>query len=211
MRHFIASAFLIAALALPSSAQPPKAERFESKGGMVVCVSPLGADVGVSILKNGGNAVDAAVAVAFAQAVTWPEAGNIGGGGFMMVAAPGRDVTCIEYRETAPAAATVDLLADGKVTWLNHKAAGVPGTVRGLALAHKSFGKLKWIDVVMPAVKLAEDGFAIDGVLANGLNRVLADTKTTNAEFKRVYGKPDGTKWKAGDRLVSPDLGRTLR
>ena len=211
MCRFIAFALLIVALVLPSSAQPPKAERVESKGGMVVCVSPLGAEVGVSILKRGGNAVDAAVAVAFAQAVTWPEAGNIGGGGFMMVAAPGKEVTCFEFRETAPAAATVDLLADGKVTWLNHKAAGVPGTVRGLALAHKTFGKLKWADVVLPAVQLAEDGFMIDGVLANGLNRVLADPKTTNAEFKRVYGKPGGSKWKAGDRLVLPDLGRTLR
>src|SRR5947208_4548881 len=109
---------------------------------MVVCVSPPAADVGVAILKQGGNAVDAAVAVAFAEAVTWPEAGNIGGGGFMMVAAPGQEPTCIEYRETAPAAATRDMFADGKTTWLNHKAAGVPGTVRGLSLAHRSFGVL---------------------------------------------------------------------
>ena len=79
---------------------------------------------------------------AFAMAVTWPEAGNIGGGGFMMVAAPGKEPTCFEYRETAPAAAKVDLFADGKVTWLDHKAAGVPGTVRGLALAHAKYGKL---------------------------------------------------------------------
>ena len=80
----------------------------------------------------------------------------------MMVAAPGKDVTCFEYRETAPAAAKVDLFADGKVTWLNHKAAGVPGTVRGLALAHAKFGKLPWKDVVLPAVKLAEDGFTVN-------------------------------------------------
>jgi gamma-glutamyltranspeptidase/glutathione hydrolase len=204
-------ALLVPLFALPSSAQPPAAERVESKGGMVVCVSPPATDVGAAILKTGGNAVDAAVAVAFAQAVTWPEAGNIGGGGFMMVAAPGKDVTCFEYRETAPAAAKVDLFADGTVTWLNHKAAGVPGTVRGLALAHKKFGKLEWKDVVLPATKLAEDGFDINAVLANGLNRVLADSKTTNAEFKRVFGKPDGTRWKSGDRLVLPDLGRTLR
>ena len=155
--------------------------------------------------------MDAAVAVGFALAVTWPEAGNIGGGGFMMVAAPGKDVTCFEYRETAPKSAPVDLFADGKVTWLNHKAAGVPGSVRGMALAHKKFGKLKWSEVVLPAVKLAEEGFTVNGVLANGLNRVLADPKTTNAEFKRVYGKPDGTRWKAGDTLVLTDLGRTLR
>jgi gamma-glutamyltranspeptidase/glutathione hydrolase len=211
MRHALPFAVLVSCLALPAPAQPPAAERVESKGGIVVCVSPPAAEVGAAILKRGGNAVDAAVAVAFALAVTWPEAGNIGGGGFMLVAAPGKDVTCIEYRETAPKAAPVDLFADGKVTFLSHKAAGVPGTVRGLALAHKRFGKLKWPDVVLPAAKLAEDGFAVNGPLANGLNRVLADPRTTNAEFKRVYGKPDGTKWKAGDPLILKDLGGTLR
>lgn len=201
---------LLSLTAAPVLAQPP-AERVESKGGVVVCVSPPAAEVGVEILTKGGNAVDAAVAVALALAVTWPEAGNIGGGGFMMIAVPGKEPTCIDYREMAPAAAKVDLLADGKVTWLDHKAAGVPGTVRGLALSHEKFGKLPWKDLVMPAVKLAEDGFAVNAVLANGLNRVLADPKTKNAEFKRVYGKPDGTKWQAGDRLVLKDLGHTLR
>lgn len=194
-----------------SAQAQPKAETVTSKGGVVVCVSPPAAEVGLAALKAGGNAVDAAVATAFAMAVTWPEAGNIGGGGFMMVAAPGKAPTCFEYRETAPAAAKVDLFADGKVTWLNHKAAGVPGTVRGLALAHKKYGKLEWKAVVMPAVELAEKGFTVNAALAGGLNRVLADSKTTNAEFKRVYGKPSGEKWKGGDTLVLKDLGRTLR
>ncbi|MBN9117635.1 MAG: gamma-glutamyltransferase [Planctomycetes bacterium] len=194
----------------PASAQP-KAQTITSKGGVVACVSPPAADVGLAVLKRGGNAVDAAVAVGFAMAVTWPEAGNIGGGGFMMVAPPGKAPTCFEYRETAPAAAKVDLFADGKVTSLNHKAAGVPGTVRGLALAHSKYGKLPWKDVVTPAVELAEKGFTVNAALAGGLNRVLADPKTTNAEFKRVYGKPDGTKWKDGDTLVLTDLGLTLR
>src|SRR5438105_5587941 len=125
-------------LLVPSAlAQPPAREPVVAASGMVVCVSPPAADVGVAILRKGGNAVDAAVAVAFAQAVTWPEAGNIGGGGFMMVAPPGKDPTCFEYRETCPAAAKVDLFADGTVSAHEHKAAGVPGTVRGLALAHK--------------------------------------------------------------------------
>jgi gamma-glutamyltranspeptidase/glutathione hydrolase len=205
---------LLPLLLVPSTArpQPPAGAAVDGRNGMVVCVSPPAADVGVAVLKQGGNAVDAAVAVAFAEAVTWPEAGNIGGGGFMMIAAPGQEPTCIEYRETAPAAATRDLFADGKVTSLSHKAAGVPGTVRGLALAHKRFGKLPWKDVVMPAVKLAEDGFTVNAVLAGGLNRVVSDPKTTNAEFKLVYGKDGGTgKWQAGDRLVLKDLGRTLR
>jgi gamma-glutamyltranspeptidase/glutathione hydrolase len=178
---------------------------------MVVCVSPPAADVGAAILKRGGNAVDAAVAVAFAMAVTWPEAGNIGGGGFMMVGPPGQEPTCIEYRETAPAAAKPDLFADGRVTAHNHKAAGVPGTVRGLALAHQKFGKLPWKDVVMPAVALAEGGFAVNAVLAGRLNGVLADQRPITTELRRVYGKPGGGKWQAGDRLVLKDLGHTLR
>ena len=210
--RFLGAIVFCVALLLPSSAQPPAAPKpTEAKSGMVVCVSPPAADVGVEILKKGGNAVDAAVAVAFALAVTWPEAGNIGGGGFMMVGPPGQEPTCFEYRETAPAAAKVDLFADGSVTWLDHKAAGVPGTVRGLALAHQKFGKLPWKDVVMPAVKLAEEGFAVNAVLARGLNRVLGEAKTSNAEFKRVYGKPGGGTWQAGDTLVLKDLGRTLR
>ena len=208
--RFLFVSFALCALLIPAVGQPPKPEVVESKGGVVVCVSPHAADVGAAILKRGGNAVDAAVAVAFAEAVTWPEAGNIGGGGFMMIAAPGKDVRCIEYRETAPASAKVDLFADGKVGPLDHKAAGVPGTVRGLALAHEKYGKLPWADVVMPAVKLAEDGFALNAVLAGSLNRVVADAKTTNAEFKRVYGKP-GEEWAAGDKLVLKELGKTLR
>jgi gamma-glutamyltranspeptidase/glutathione hydrolase len=202
---------LVLLLALPAPAQPPARTTVESKTGMVVCVSPIAADVGADILKRGGNAVDAAVAVAVAQAVTWPEAGNIGGGGFMMIGPPGREPTCIEYRETAPAAAKPDLLADGTVSPYSHKVAGVPGTVRGLALAHQKFGKLPWKDVVTPAVKLAEGGFPVNAVLAGGLNRVLADARTTNAEFRRVYGKPGGGRWQAGDTLTLADLGRTLR
>ena len=204
------SALVLAFVPLLAVAEPTK-KLTVGKNGMVVCVSPLAADVGVEILKQDGNAVDAAVAVAFAMAVTWPEAGNIGGGGFMMIGPPGQEPTCIEYRETAPASATADLFADGKVNGFDHKASGVPGTVRGLALAHKRFGKLPWKLVVMPAVKLAEEGFAINAVLAGGLNRILADAKTTNAEFRRVYGKPGGERWKPGDKLVLADLGRTLR
>src|SRR5947208_855837 len=117
-------AFISTTLAARQSREPVIAAN-----GMVVCVSPPAADVGVAVLKKGGTAVDAAVAVAFAEAVTWPEAGNIGGGGFMMVAPPGGDVTCFEYRETAPAAATEDMFANGKTGPYSHKVAGVPGTV----------------------------------------------------------------------------------
>jgi gamma-glutamyltranspeptidase/glutathione hydrolase len=207
-----AALLVLFASALPCPAQAPPRKAVEAKDGMVVCVSPPAADIGVDVLKRGGNAVDAAVAVAFAQAVTWPEAGNIGGGGFMLVwAANGEDPVFFDYRETAPAAATADLFANG-VNPYSPKVAGVPGTVRGLGLAHRTFGKLSWKDVVLPAVKLAEDGFEVDAALARSLNRVLADKKTANAELRRVYGKSGGAdKWQVGDKLVLPDLSKTLR
>jgi gamma-glutamyltranspeptidase / glutathione hydrolase len=180
-----------------------------SKGGMVVSVSSPATDVGVEVLKRGGNAVDAAIAIGFAEAVTWPEAGNIGGGGFMLVyPGGGKDPVVFDYRETAPAEATVDLFAKG-VDYHSAKTAGVPGTVRGFEMAHKRFGKLSWKDLVGPAVKLAEGGFPVTDGLAKRLNGVLDDKKTTNAEFRRVFGKAE--RWKAGDVLKQPDLARTLR
>jgi gamma-glutamyltranspeptidase/glutathione hydrolase len=155
--------------------------------------------------------VDAAVATAFAQAVTYPAAGNIGGGGFMVVYPGGKaEPVVFEYRERAPLAATRTMFTR-QDTWYSHKAVGVPGTVRGLALAHARFGKLPWKDAVMPAVKLAEDGFVIDQALARSLNSVV-DSSADNAELRRVFGKDGGAKsWEAGDRLVQKDLGRTLR
>jgi gamma-glutamyltranspeptidase/glutathione hydrolase len=194
------------AAGLPAQAPVP----VTAKNGMVVCVSPPAADAGLAVLKQGGNAVDAAVAVAFAEAVTWPEAGNIGGGGFMLVwPGNGKEPVVFDYREMAPAAATEDMFVND-LDRFSTKVAGVPGTVRGLALAHRRFGKLPWKDVVHPAARLAADGFEVNTPLSRSLNGVLRDKKTTNAEFRRVYGKPDGSPWRAGDRLVLPDLGRTL-
>ncbi len=174
-------------------------------GGMVVAVSSRATDVGVDILKAGGNAVDAAVAVGFAEAVTWPEAGNIGGGGFMLIHRPKAKPAFIDYREMAPAAATKDMFAKG-IDFQSAKTAGVPGTVRGFELAHKEYGKLPWKDLVMPAVKLAEDGFAVNAALAGRLNGVQT---AKNPEFLRIFGKKGG--WKAGDVLKQPDLGWSLR
>jgi gamma-glutamyltranspeptidase len=180
------------------------------KQGMVVTVSPAASDIGLAILERGGNAVDSAIATAFALAVTFPEAGNIGGGGFMMVwPGEGKKPVCIDYRETAPAAAGRDTFAR-ETDLHSHKTVGVPGTVRGLALAHRKFGKLPWRELVAPAIDLAEKGFVLDGVVARGINGVAAK-ETTGAEFRRVYGKADGARWIAGDRLTLPDLGRTLR
>lgn len=187
------------------------AEAAEGAKGMVVSVSAPASQVGVDILKRGGNAVDAAVATAFALAVTWPEAGNIGGGGFMLVyPGAGSAPVVIDYRETAPAAAQKTTFAETR-SHLGHRIAGVPGTVRGLALAHAKFGKLPWKELVAPAVRLAEDGFIVDEYLASGLNSILARSKEF-AEFQRVYGKANGSaQWQAGDRLVLKDLAGTLR
>jgi gamma-glutamyltranspeptidase/glutathione hydrolase len=182
----------------------------QARHGMVVAVSPPGADVGLVILKKGGNAVDAAVATAFAMAVTYPAAGNIGGGGFMVVyPGGGKKPVVIEYRETAPAAASRTMYRKGESIY-THRAVGVPGTVRGLALAHQKFGKLPWKDVVMPAVRLAEDGFVIDDALASSLNWVVGSSLDF-PELQRVLGKDGKDDWQAGDKLVQKDLGKTLR
>src|SRR5438132_13768203 len=147
-------------------------EGVPSKDGMVVCTSAPACDAGAAVLARGGNAVDAAVATAFALAVTHPSAGDIGGGGFMIGRTPEGKTAAFDYREKAPAKSTrtMYLDQDGKIdrslTAEGYLAPGVPGTVRGLARAHRRFGKLAWKDVVMPAVDLAEQGFVISDALA---------------------------------------------
>jgi gamma-glutamyltranspeptidase/glutathione hydrolase len=179
--------------------------------GLVVAVSPPGAEVGRDVLRRGGNAVDAAVATAFAMAVTYPAAGNIGGGGFMLVYPGGKEhPVVIDYREKAPAAASRTMYHPGDSIY-THRAVGVPGTVRGLALAHQKFGRLPWRDLVMPAVRLAEDGFEVDAVLAGSLNAAVSFSGDFH-ELRRVLGKDEGRKaWHAGDRLIQKDLAWTLR
>ncbi|MBE39730.1 MAG: gamma-glutamyltransferase [Acidobacteria bacterium] len=177
--------------------------------GVVVSRSVEASNVGAAILEQGGNAVDAAIATGFALAVTYPSAGNIGGGGFMLVHPnDGRDPAFVDYREKAPLASTEDMYIDGG-SRKNHRWVGVPGTVAGFVLAHEQFGTLPWEDLVMPSVRLAEDGFVLKS-LAQGLNRAVE--RSENDEFKRVYGKGGGTQlWQASDRLVLSDLGSTLR
>ncbi len=188
------------------------AHQAQGRQGMVVAVSPVAVEVGVAVLEEGGTAVDAAVAVALAMAVTWPEAGNIGGGGFMMVhPGSGGSPVCIEYRETAPAASTPDMFQLGESRY-THKVVGTPGTVAGLALAHEKYGKLPWARLVKPAVQLAAEGFELDEATAGSLNRVLGDQYSRDmAELQRVFGRPDGQPWKAGDVLVQPDLAQTMQ
>ncbi|HEY5482100.1 MAG TPA: gamma-glutamyltransferase [Verrucomicrobiae bacterium] len=193
----------------PSGKYP--SQSIERQNGVVVSVSGLASDVGVSILKQGGNAVDAAVATAFALAVTYPAAGNLGGGGFMLVhPAPGEGKpVAIVYRETAPAAAFPTMFTKEDTQYM-YKSVAVPGTVRGFGLAHQRFGTLPWRQLLLPAVALARDGFKIDRNLAELMNTYLAAVPT-HAEFQRVFGKPGGGLWAAGDRLRQPDLARTLQ
>jgi gamma-glutamyltranspeptidase/glutathione hydrolase len=187
-----------------------------SKDGLVDCTSAPACDAGAAVLARGGSAVDAAVATALALAVTHPSAGNIGGGGFMVVRSASGAVTSFDYREKAPLTSTRTMyLRNGKVdinlTNEGYLAPGVPGTVRGLALAHKKFGRLPWKDVVMPAVQLAEGGFELSAGLARGLNGQLAGVMGKYPASVAAYGKPGGGQWAAGDRLVLGDLARTLR
>jgi gamma-glutamyltranspeptidase/glutathione hydrolase len=206
------------ALALLTLVTPPAkpaagtgAQPVEAQHGIVVSVSEPGSEVGLAILKKGGNAVDAAVATAFALAVTYPQAGNLGGGGFMVIhPGPKAEPVVIEYRETAPAAVTKTMFSKDD-TWYGHKVVGVPGTVRGLALAHQRFGKLPWKDVVAPAVKLAEDGFILNEYLAHSLNSIVCQAKEF-PELRRVFGKHNGAEdWEGGDLFVQKDLAGTLR
>src|SRR5262249_53506112 len=199
------------ALTLVANFVPAADKGVEARQGVVVSVSAPASDAGLEVLKKGGNAVDSAVATAFALAVTFPAAGNIGGGGFMVVH-PGAkgDPVVFEYRETAPGAATKEMFAKDSER-LGHKTVGVPGMVRGMALAHQKFGKLSWKEVVEPAIKLAEEGFIIDSQLAGSLNNLVA-TSSAFPELRRVFSKENGkADWSAGDRLVQKDLAKTLR
>ena len=188
-----------------------------SKRGLVISSSSIASDVGAQVLRRGGNAVDAAVATAFALAVTYPAAGNIGGGGFMVIRLRNGMATTIDYRERAPLGSTRRMYLDssGKIdrrlTATGYLAPGVPGTVRGLALAHRKYGKLPWREVVMPAAELATRGFLLDSSLARGLAREVAQAMEPYPSSVATYGKPGGATWQPGDTLVLADLGRTLR
>ncbi len=179
--------------------------------GAVVCVSRPASQAGLQALQRGGNSVDAAVATAFALAVTYPPAGNLGGGGYLlMVPDAGTESVAFDFREVAPAAATRDMFVDPAAR-TPHRRVGVPGTVRGLAHAHEGFGRLAWRDLVLPAVTLAREGFELDRALARDINRVLADSDPAQfAELHRAFGRPDGKPWQQGDRLVQPELAVVL-
>ncbi|WP_145518128.1 gamma-glutamyltransferase [Yersinia bercovieri] len=187
----------------------------EAKNGMVVTSQYLASQVGTDILKMGGNAIDAAVAVGYAQAVVNPCCGNIGGGGFMTIhLADGTD-TFINFRETAPAAASADMYLDkeGKVTkdasLYGYLAAGVPGTVLGMDSAQKRYGKLTRQQVMAPAIKLAREGFVLTRADTDILDTTVKRFRQ-DPESARIFLRKDGEALQPGDRLIQTDLADTL-
>ena len=185
---------------------------------MVASTERVASQIGVEVMKRGGNAVDAAVAVAFALAVVYPSAGNLGGGGFMMIRQSNGNATAIDYRETAPAAATRDMFIapDGGLikgegsSLLGYRASGVPGTVAGMAFALKKYGsgKLSWPELIEPARKLAADGFSV----THRTEKLLHDQQHILAPFpdsRRIFLR-DGKLYREGEILRQPELAATL-
>jgi gamma-glutamyltranspeptidase / glutathione hydrolase len=186
-----------------------------AQNGMVASVSEIASGVGIEMLKRGGNAVDAAVAVGLALAVTWPEAGNLGGGGFMLLRLADGTTDVIDYRERAPIAASRDMYLDKEGNVIpgasvsGYKSIAVPGTVAGLALALKRHGKLKWKEVVDPAYKLASDGFVLNYQTAQRIKN-QEELLSFFPESKRIFLR-NGDYFREGDRLVQPELAETLK
>ena len=185
------------------------------KNGIVTSASKLASEVGVETLKAGGNAVDAAVATAFALAVTWPSAGNIGGGGFMVYHGDDGHATTFDFREKAPLAATerMYLGLDGNVVdnsnHIGALAVGVPGTVAGLWKAHQELGSLPWADLVAPAVRLARDGIPINYSLYTGFARSKGRFDQYPSSAAKFF-KADGSLYELGEIWRQPDLAHTL-
>ncbi|MGO9896375.1 MAG: gamma-glutamyltransferase [Bryobacteraceae bacterium] len=202
-------AFWLTAVALPVwAAQPVRGRK-----GMVVTREPRATEVGLKILESGGNAVDAAVAVGFALAVTHPSAGNIGGGGFMLIRLADGRTAFLDFRERAPAAASRNMYLDasGKATQdsvIGYRASGVPGSVRGFEYAARKYGRKPWAELVDPALEMASKGVALSWSEATSMESA-ARTLGRFAESKRIFLR-DGSYYQPGERFVQADLGRTL-
>lgn len=213
MRNFIltTSSILITVLSYGQSTIKPL---IESKNGMVVSTHPVASEVGVEILKKGGNAIDAAVAVNFALAVVHPAAGNIGGGGFLVYRTSTGENFALDYREKAPVKASRDMYLDEKGNILPEKSqagilsVGVPGTVAGMVEMHKKFGKLAWSELVNPAVKLAREGVILTEKEAKGLNRQKSEFLKYNPG--KTYMIKEVGEWEKGELFVQSDLAETM-
>ena len=202
-------------LALLQGANAASMPAVEAKNGMVVSSQHLASQVGVDILKMGGNAIDAAVAVGYAQAVVNPCCGNIGGGGFMTIHLANGEDTFINFRETAPAAASANMYLDEKgnvkkgASLYGYLAAGVPGTVLGLDTAQRKYGKLTRQQVMEPAIKLAREGFILNRGDTDILDTTIAKFRD-DPEAARIFLRENGDPLQPGDRLIQTDLANTL-
>lgn len=216
-------AFVLCQSAFSKEPQKPPAVIFDSlshpqvsENGMVSAQEYLAADVGRDILRRGGNAVDAAVATGFALSVTHPQAGNLGGGGFMMVSLADGEVIAIDFREMAPAGATRDMFLgpDGEVdtdkSWWSHKSAGVPGTVMGMLDALETYGTMTPRQVIGPAIRLAERGFPVSYSQSASFQE-HRDTLSNDPSSIDYFFKPGQTPYQAGESLKQKDLAETLR
>lgn len=202
--------FLFSNIILPESQDPVR-----GKNGMVVSASKLATQVGIDILKRGGNAVDAAVAVGFALAVTYPSAGNIGGGGFMVIHLKDGHNTTIDYREKAPFSAKENLYLDSlgvydpNLSQFGVTSSGVPGSVAGLIYALEKYGTLPLKEVIQPAIDLAENGFELEFNLAKSFEYEL-DYFSQYISSKKIFTK-DGSPFQEGDKFIQKDLSNTLK
>jgi gamma-glutamyltranspeptidase/glutathione hydrolase len=208
----VALAVVTLTLTLDAGNTPARARK-----GMVVSQSDIASEVGWKVMREGGNAIDGAIATAFALAVTHPTAGNIGGGGFIVYRAADGTATTFDFREMAPAGSNPTMwMKDGKYDFNihhnSHRSVGVPGTVAGLHLAHQKLGSKPWKDLVLPAVALARDGFEVSDGLARSLARMLVEPD----DFKKYPASlaqfsKNGTPYEAGEILKQPDLARSLQ
>jgi len=203
------------ALLAPSAAQAVSPPPVHAATAMVVTAQHLASDVGVAILKEGGNAVDAAVAVGYAEAVVHPCCGNIGGGGFMLLHLKDKGDVVVDFREMAPGAATANMYLDKNgnpvpyASILGFKAVGVPGTVLGLETARAKYGRLSRAQDMAPAIRLARQGYVLtegDAAIFSLVSRRFRNSP----ELAKIFLRPDGSPLKAGDRLVQKDLAGTL-
>jgi gamma-glutamyltranspeptidase/glutathione hydrolase len=206
----VAIGLFTATVTFAASPAPVKAEH-----GMVVTAQHLATDVGVEVLRSGGNAVDAAVAVGYALAVVYPAAGNIGGGGFMTIRLKDGKTAFLDFRERAPLAATKNMYLDDKgnvvegASTEGYLAVGVPGSVMGLESVREKYGTKSRQELLAPAIRFAKEGFILDQGDANQLGEER-ERLSRDAAAAAIYVKPDGTAFAAGDRLVQPDLAATL-
>ncbi|MDE3197654.1 MAG: gamma-glutamyltransferase [Acidobacteriota bacterium] len=210
-RALIATAFACAT-AFPIAARQP----VHARHGMVVTRETHATGIGVAVLEAGGNAVDAAVAVAFALAVTHPSAGNIGGGGFMLIRLADGRSTFIDFRERAPNAAARDMYIDPQTdkptrdSIVGYRASGVPGTVLGMEYAHTKYGKRPWKELIEPAVRLARDGFPVSYGLSQSLRSDNTSSKLSKfPESKRIFLR-DANPYDLGEVFQQPELAATL-